>query len=414
MTRLEDTKIRMYELLTSGAGLQQILECAESFLENPIAITTAALDVLAYSTSIPVHDEIWDTVIVGSSGRYDFYTRLKEMNLLDSLGTSPLMMIDDKEVAERRWLAGYIQFRNEYIGQIVIVESVRQFSDSDEELLLTFCGICAFFMSTERSVLNKYDTRAEVILLDLVSGKTIPEGLIRERLVRIPWDKNIRHRVIIMTPDRNAEYNLHPLKARFLDVDPYSCGIVTKNQLIFLSTWECSRHDPITDPAFSAFVKEHQLIAGISVSFISISEFYNHFLQAADALTLAHHLDLDGRVFRFNDLAAESMFETTATQRDLSLYYHESLKSILEYDETYNTNYLRDLYVYLSTDGNINKTSELLHIHRNTVKYRISKLEELFEIDFDDPDMVFSLKFSLKILRYIEGSAFFTTHRISI
>lgn len=53
------------------------------------------------------------------------------------------------------------------------------------------------------------------------------------------------------------------------------------------------------------------------------------------------------------------------------------------------------LDVYLSRQCEITKTSEVLFVHRNTVKYRLKKCEELFNQSIHDPDFSLQLRIAL-------------------
>ncbi|ALV21432.1 PucR family transcriptional regulator [Carnobacterium antarcticum] len=57
----------------------------------------------------------------------------------------------------------------------------------------------------------------------------------------------------------------------------------------------------------------------------------------------------------------------------------------------------KTLKVYLESQCDITLTSKLLFIHRNTVKYRIAKCEELFEMPVNDPDLSLKLRLALEL-----------------
>jgi DNA-binding PucR family transcriptional regulator len=55
--------------------------------------------------------------------------------------------------------------------------------------------------------------------------------------------------------------------------------------------------------------------------------------------------------------------------------------------------------VYLDTMGSISQTAELMHMHRNSIKYRISKAFELLGIDPDDADQRLFLHLACRVAR---------------
>ncbi|WP_461613045.1 PucR family transcriptional regulator [Clostridium sp. Marseille-QA1073] len=68
----------------------------------------------------------------------------------------------------------------------------------------------------------------------------------------------------------------------------------------------------------------------------------------------------------------------------------------LAYPENMRTLELRNtLKTYLELKCNITETSNKMFIHRNTVKYRIKKCEDILERKIDDSDFIFQLQLSL-------------------
>ena len=45
----------------------------------------------------------------------------------------------------------------------------------------------------------------------------------------------------------------------------------------------------------------------------------------------------------------------------------------------------RTLQIYLENERSISRTSEILYTHRNTVLYRIRKIQDMFDHDLSDP-----------------------------
>ncbi len=63
------------------------------------------------------------------------------------------------------------------------------------------------------------------------------------------------------------------------------------------------------------------------------------------------------------------------------------LPSLLEEDATKGTNDFRLLWTYLLNERNATKTAQALFVHRNTVLYRVERIQERFQIDLDDSNI---------------------------
>ena len=65
-------------------------------------------------------------------------------------------------------------------------------------------------------------------------------------------------------------------------------------------------------------------------------------------------------------------------------YCNDRLHKLEEYDHA-NGTYLQDtLVAYFMNGFSASKTAEALFIHRNSLQYRLSKIEDLLETELDD------------------------------
>ena len=72
-------------------------------------------------------------------------------------------------------------------------------------------------------------------------------------------------------------------------------------------------------------------------------------------------------------------------------------EKLKQYDAAAGTEYYRTLAVYLLQERDQTKTAEILCIHRNTLIYRIKKIESLINTDLDDARNRFALLLSFFI-----------------
>ena len=66
--------------------------------------------------------------------------------------------------------------------------------------------------------------------------------------------------------------------------------------------------------------------------------------------------------------------------------YKRYLEPIVEYDKYCGSDYMDFINAYIKYDGHIKTISEKTYIHRNTVHYRIKKIEELLGCDLSRLD----------------------------
>lgn len=71
-------------------------------------------------------------------------------------------------------------------------------------------------------------------------------------------------------------------------------------------------------------------------------------------------------------------------QTEILNYCNDKLRKIEEYDHAKGTFLLETILAYYMNGFSVGKTAEALFIHRNTLQYRLSKIEELLEMSLDD------------------------------
>jgi len=64
---------------------------------------------------------------------------------------------------------------------------------------------------------------------------------------------------------------------------------------------------------------------------------------------------------------------------------HPALVKLARYDEANQSNLLHTLKVYLEHDRNAQRCANMLYLHRNSLQYRVRRIQEIAGINLDDP-----------------------------
>lgn len=70
---------------------------------------------------------------------------------------------------------------------------------------------------------------------------------------------------------------------------------------------------------------------------------------------------------------------------DLDGLLHPALEQLEEYDHANQSDLLNTLDVYLENDCNAQKCGRLLFLHRNSLVYRVRRIQEITGCDLSDP-----------------------------
>lgn len=100
----------------------------------------------------------------------------------------------------------------------------------------------------------------------------------------------------------------------------------------------------------------------------------------------------------FSDIGSYQMVFYVEDKKKLILFRDQYLKKLYETDQESSSQLLETLREYLIQNGNMLQTSKKLFIHRNTLQYRIGKIEEIINKDINEFNIKRDLQNAFMIL----------------
>ncbi len=64
--------------------------------------------------------------------------------------------------------------------------------------------------------------------------------------------------------------------------------------------------------------------------------------------------------------------------------FRELVERIEAYDREHNSDLIRTLRVFFATNGNASEAADRLYLHRNSLPYRLARVQELTGLDLKD------------------------------
>lgn len=123
---------------------------------------------------------------------------------------------------------------------------------------------------------------------------------------------------------------------------------------------------------------------GIGTRQKSLEKYKLSYEQASKCINLAIKQKQKNMIYYYAQLGLYQLFYDINNKTLLENFVHNILYSLMAYDKKYNTNLIQTLEVYLNKNCNLNQTAETLFIHRNTIKYRLQRIEEITNTSLDD------------------------------
>lgn len=102
-------------------------------------------------------------------------------------------------------------------------------------------------------------------------------------------------------------------------------------------------------------------------------------------------------VVTFDELGIFKILSQDFLIEELEDFYKTTLKPLVDYDEKKSTEFVKTLEAYFTYNGNLTRMSEHLFTHYNTILYRINRINEITNMDLNDPNNRLNLEIALKI-----------------
>lgn len=132
----------------------------------------------------------------------------------------------------------------------------------------------------------------------------------------------------------------------------------------------------------------------------------SHFRRSAEKAKWAARVRLvtgnTDLVSSFDDLGVAALLFQVDDHTDLELFVQRWIGPLVAYDTGHGTHLTETLRVLLETKS-LRATAETLFVHKSTLKYRIKRINELLDGDYQDPETFFNLQVALRIDQMVRG-----------
>ena len=120
------------------------------------------------------------------------------------------------------------------------------------------------------------------------------------------------------------------------------------------------------------YLKANSTCAGISNAFIQLHQFNQFYQQAVRAIKLGKSIGIN----EYHDYIAADLIDHISQDQSLSNYLSKKVLELKEKDQKL----FQTLKTFLINRENKKETAIELQIHRSTLNYRLSKIEEKYNI----------------------------------
>lgn len=126
-------------------------------------------------------------------------------------------------------------------------------------------------------------------------------------------------------------------------------------------------------------------------------------LSRNEASTAIRVADLSGQqeaVFFYKDQGIYTLLSKITDSKFLDAFVEKHIGKLIRADEVNKSNLCETLETYINHNCNAKETAESMYIHRNTLNYRLGKIQEILGNKCNDMDSCLTLKLAFMIRHY--------------
>ena len=380
------------KLLTTlfySANLDLLVKSSVDIIKNPIQVYDASYFCLAHSEMEGIEDPIWQMGKVGSNCLYEFATILSQLGEEYSKSSESLDLVyyDIESFSNHRRRIFPLTFSNELLGFLIVLEFNSPFESIPEEKYKLVSGVIVKELSVEQKLLNyRHGDTQKRVILDLMKGNFSNRDIFSLRLRNLKLTNESTYCIISANmPDYNLEsYRYNYLETMLINIFPRAWTVLMQSHFLLLV--DCANDTNLPEKSLEDLrnvMEATGLRAGISDFFYDLFEAPQYWQQAILAIDMAKKLHQNSSVVFFDQyklwLCADRLDPQTR-----NTYVSSIIRKMYDYDTATGSQYVETLYSYLGSGKSLIKTGEMLHLHRNTIVYRLERMKELFGLHIGD------------------------------
>jgi len=402
----------MHEVVFKNGGLQQLLEHAYLGIHATILLLNTGYKHIASVYSSEVQDPTADEMKANGYHKFETIQSIQQESAVRH-SRSPEFVEYISSISNNYTIVYLIRYKNTLVARLVIILNGPAPNYCYSDMAASLARYVAEYMFSSQGV--DYSTNADfgILATDLIECRlTDPEEL-EERLRQIHLTVQSYYHVMLVSFDHardreNIPWNYVISQLEYIfpfsDITTYKGDIL----LIFQKTKHGKQYG-FDLKQLNAVLEHYDAYAAISNTSEFLTSLPPLYHQTKAALRLGRVIHPQYRTYFYEDysiyqiieLAAEAAKQNLGSRNLAHLCNNETI-SLIRYDKKKGTNLTNVAYAYLSHERNTSEAAKSLFMHRNTMLYKIHKIEEVIGTSLDNPLLRERMMFSFHVLEYMQ------------
>ncbi len=381
------------DILRSAAhnDFQAIVNDSWHAFHSPIVLLNEDFKVLAMteSTDMGGSDEEWAYL---KENGYSSYRAIKNITQdgewrkhRGKIDAQRFHFPDKKKMSS--CISAAVIHDNVRYGRINVLEKDRPLNEGDMQLLSHLARTVAPYLSLY--YMKDANSESYNVFLEMLKGHHTEKRVFETRMAYKQWSQSDTY--VVMVIDFRGDRSVMRMCVQQLSAQlPHTELTLLEDHVIAIVNKTRDDYERIRRIIENMVVNCDKYL-GVSLPFEGLTWVQHYYHQAAAAIQYGicfqnSNPAREGSVFEFYDYAADYLYET-ASGNDCAQLCACSPDAVSLVRESYrdgNDERSNTLYIYLKNDCSLSRTAQEMHLHKNTLLYRLKKIMDSLQYPTED------------------------------
>ena len=402
---------RFTELSIRNVSDEVIIEALESLIGNPVTIYNELFKVIAttdqevelfYESDKFQKQENTQNTIFPIYRRFVIYPKLQDRECEQIM--IPITTVNQTKV-------------------MLVISAIHSgFSDFDFIAIENAATALSLNLAKKIAISEVEKKYKNEIIDDLLSGNIKDEDGIAERAENINFDLNSRSAVVVFTLEFTGKKATSVSRERYYNIlinniDYYLKNAIVRerfNQVIVIWPIHSGQSNKKKEMdnikrtlghviyKFESAVKDAKVYTGIGSIADTVRDLPKSHKEAQEVLDVNALAYVQNQILSFEELGIyRLLYQFKHDNNRLKEFIPASLQRLLDYNKTNREQLIETLEMYLQCQQNVSRSADRLFVHYKTVSYRLDRIKEITQMDYEDTNEMLSVQVGLKILEIL-------------
>ena len=306
--------------------------------------------------------------------------------------------------------------RPEIFGSLVVAAS-EKIDAVDLAALEHACTVISLEMVKEQAIFEAKERIDGEFINDLLAGK-MDDALV-QKAKQLHFDPSGNYIALILRIDEEDQLRTS-ISRHFIQLANHIFshhqikGIAVRNhdQIVMLMTFPQKVSVSYTTTQIKELVSKLQheyvvkkwgdaLSIGIGRIHPTLQKATKSLQEAAKCLQFMSSYGEINKVVSYKDLGVHQLLLQN-TEDELIEFIYETLGPLIRYDQNKKGGLLPSLFAYLEHNQNVKEAAEAIHVHTNTLLYRLKRVEEILETNLSNSQQFLTINLAVSLYPFLQ------------